>query len=146
MGLPVPMEIITMAGGAILGGVMKLWGLKQQFQLQQQEMMMKMRDQTNDYRLQTLEKGNVHFQWTRRIIALTAVFSVLLLPKLVAVFKPELLVTVGWTEWNPGFLFFDGNEETVWKTLQGLVLTPLDTHAVSLILGLYFGGSIVGHR
>jgi hypothetical protein len=30
-----------------------------------------------------------------------------------------------------------------WKQLKGLVITPLDTHLVSAIVGLYFGASIV---
>jgi hypothetical protein len=53
-------------------------------------------------------------------------------------------VVVGWTEWTPGFLFItEGGEDTVWKTMKGLVLTPLDTHLVSAIVGLYFGASMV---
>jgi hypothetical protein len=32
---------------------------------------------------------------------------------------------------------------TLWKPLEGLVITPLDTHVVSSIIGLYFGGSLV---
>jgi hypothetical protein len=60
------------------------------------------------------------------------------------VFWPELPVVVGWTEWNPGFLFItEGEEQTVWQSLKGLVITPLDTHLVSAIIGLYFGASMV---
>ncbi|MEM9227285.1 MAG: hypothetical protein AAGA45_04900, partial [Verrucomicrobiota bacterium] len=43
----------------------------------------------------------------------------------------------------PGFWFFSSDtEETQWLELKGLVLTPLDTHLLSAIIGLYFGGSL----
>lgn len=146
MGLPIPMEIITMAGGSLLGGLMKLWGMKQDIQIRQQEMMGQILGKVQEGREAIRQNTNPHFQWTRRVIALTCVFAVILLPKLVTIFSPETLVTIGWTEWNPGFLFFSGSEETRWHTVQGLTLTPLDTHTLSLIIGLYFGGSLVGHR
>ena len=84
------------------------------------------------------------FQWTRRIIALTAIFAIVLLPKLVAVFYPMVDVTVGYTNWQPGFWFFkEGKEVFEWFTFQGLVITQLDTNLVSAIIGMYFGGSLV---
>ena len=84
------------------------------------------------------------FQWTSRIIALTSFFSIVVLPKLVAVFSPDVDVTVGYTVFHPGFLFFtDGREAFEWITFKGLVITQLDTNLVSAIIGMYFGGSLV---
>ena len=84
------------------------------------------------------------FQFTRRIIALTSIFAIVLLPKLVPIFYPEILVTVGYTNWKPGFLFFtDGKEIFEWVSFNGLVITQLDTNLVSAIIGMYFGGSLV---
>jgi len=87
---------------------------------------------------------NKGFQLTRRIIALSAIGAVIVWPKVVPVFWPDMPVIVGWTEWKPGFLFLiEGEEQTVWQTMKGLVITPLDTHLVSAITGLYFGASMV---
>ena len=84
------------------------------------------------------------FQWTRRIIALTSVFAIVLLPKLVAVYYPEVSVTVGYTNFQPGFWFLkEGRDVFEWITFQGLVITQLDTNLVSAIIGMYFGGSLV---
>jgi hypothetical protein len=84
------------------------------------------------------------FAWTRRIIALASIFAIVLLPKLVAVFYPDVDVTVGYTNWRPGFWFFkEGREVFEWITFQGLVITQLDTNLVSAIIGMYFGGSLV---
>jgi hypothetical protein len=81
---------------------------------------------------------------TRRIIALLAVFSIVVFPKLVAVFYPDITVTVGYTEFRPGFWFFTSDEEVFkWVTFKGLVITQLDTNLVSAIIGMYFGGSLV---
>ena len=62
----------------------------------------------------------------------------------IAVFWPDVAVTVGYTQWNPGFLFItEGTETVTWQSLKGLVLTPLDTHLLSAIIGMYFGASMV---
>ena len=86
-------------------------------------------------------KNDKHFAWTRRLIALSAVFSIIVLPKLVAVWYPEVSVYVGYTEATGGFFswLFGPDEAIQWKMAQGFVITPLDTHIVSAIVGLYFG-------
>jgi hypothetical protein len=72
------------------------------------------------------------------------VFAVIIWPKIVPVLFPDVPVVVGYTEWNPGFLFFtEGSESVTWRHMKGLVLTPLDTHLLSAIVGLYFGASMV---
>ena len=84
------------------------------------------------------------FTFTRRVIALTSIFAIILLPKLVAVYAPDVSVTVGYTNWMPGFWFFkEGREVFEWVTFEGLVITQLDTNLVSAIIGMYFGGSLV---
>ena len=100
-------------------------------------------------RQQSLDHGlkDKCFALTRRIIALTSVFAIVLLPKLVAVYYPDVSVTVGYTNWNPGFWFIkEGREVFEWITFHGLVITQLDTNLVSAIIGMYFGGSLVKGR
>ena len=86
---------------------------------------------------------NKGFQWTRRISALTAVFFIIAWPKLVPVlFDTPVILT--WTEFTQGFLFLIEKKEVLMdKEFLGLVITPLDTHLMSAIVGLYFGGSLV---
>ena len=137
-----PFEIITMLGSTVLGGVMSVWAESRKAKQDQQKLLitrgefeMKARKAARDVK----DKG---FQWTRRIIALTSVFAIVLLPKLVAVYYPTVDVTVGYTNWNPGGLFRSGREIFEWVTFQGLVITQLDTNLVSAIIGMYFGGSL----
>jgi hypothetical protein len=139
----IPLELITMGASGLLSGLMTIWSQSMQSKQQAFENAiegLKVKAGVID---QARRYGNKGFQFTRRTIALAAVGAIVVWPKVVPLFWPGITVTVGWTEWNPGFLFFEGSEATEWKTLTGLVLTPLDTHLMSAIVGLYFGASVV---
>ena len=140
-GLPV--ELITMLGSSLLGGVMSIWGQSIQAKEANNKMMMAMMTKEAEVIDKARRYDNPHFAWTRRLIALEAIGAVIVWPKVVAVFYPDISVTVGWTEFKPGFLFLEGKEVFAWKQMNGLVITPLDTHLISAIVGLYFGGSLV---
>ena len=141
-----PFEIITMLGSTLLSSVLSIWSQSRKAKEDQQKLLitrgefeMKAKKQSLDHGLK--DKG---FAWTRRIIALVSVFAIVVLPKIVAVFSPSVDVTVGYTNWQPGFWFFkEGREVFEWITFQGLVITQLDTNLVSAIIGMYFGGSLV---
>ena len=139
----IPFEIITMLGSTLLGGLMSLWSQSIKAKQAQQAMLMERAKFQQKAVQSAREYENVGFQWTRRIIALTAIFAIVVLPKVVAVFYPEISVTVGYTEFRPGFMFFSEKEVLKWRALQGLVITPLDTNLVGAIVGMYFGGSLV---
>ena len=138
-----PLELITMLFSTILGGVMSIWGQSIKGRQAQNEMLMQRVNfeakQVN--RARDAGKNDKHFAWTRRLIALSAVFSIIVLPKLVAVWYPDVSVYVGYTEMQGGVMnWLFGPEEAIqWKMAKGFVITPLDTHIVSAIVGLYFG-------
>jgi len=122
---------------------MSIWGQSTKAKQAQQEMLMQRANfqakQVN--RARDAGKNDKHFAWTRRLIALSAVFSIIVLPKVVAVWYPEVTVYVGYTEVQGGFMnwLFGPDEAIQWKMAKGFVITPLDTHIVSAIVGLYFG-------
>jgi len=138
-----PLELITMLFSTILGGVMSIWGQSNKSKAEQNKMLLSranfQAEQVNTAR--DAGKTDSHFAWTRRLIALSAVFSIIVLPKVVAVWYPEVNVIVGYTEVQGGFTnWLFGPEEAIkWITAKGFVITPLDTHIVSAIIGLYFG-------
>ena len=135
-----------MLGSTLLSSLLSIWSQSRKAKEEQQKLLitrgefeMKAKKQSLDHGLK--DKG---FAWTRRIIALVSVFAIVVLPKLVAVYYPLVDVTVGYTNWNPGFWFFrEGRDVFEWITFQGLVITQLDTNLVSAIIGMYFGGSLV---
>ncbi len=139
-----PFEIITMLGSTLISSLLSLWSQRLKAKQDEQKMLIT----RGEFQLKAVDAArnvdNVGFQWTRRIIALSSIFAIVILPKLVAVYYPDVDVTVGYTLFQPGFLFFtDGREVFQWVTFQGLVITQLDTNLVSAIIGMYFGGSLV---
>jgi len=139
-----PFEIITMLGSTLISSLLSLWSQRLKAKQDEQKMLIT----RGEFQLKAVDAArnvdNVGFQWTRRIIALSSIFAIVILPKLVAVYYPDVDVTVGYTLFQPGFLFFtDGREVFEWITFQGLVITQLDTNLVSAIIGMYFGGSLV---
>ena len=141
----IPFEMITMLGSTVLGGVMSIWSQSIKAKQAQQRMMLERAEvQTAAFR-EAREYENVGFQWTRRIIALTAIFAIIVLPKILPLIDPQAQVIVGYLEFKPGFLFFEGKEVMQWVPMaaRGIVITPLDTNLVAAITGLYFGGSLV---
>ena len=139
-----PFEIITMLGSTLISSLLSLWSQRMKAKQDEQKMLIT----RGEFQLKAVDAArnveNAGFQWTRRIIALSSIFAIVILPKLVAVYYPDVDVTVGYTVFNPGFLFFtDGREVFEWITFKGLVITQLDTNLVSGIIGMYFGGSLV---
>ena len=140
-----PFEIITMLASTVLGGLMSVWAESRKAKAEAQKLLIARGEFEMKARKQSLDAGlaDKGFAWTRRIIALTSIFAIVLFPKLVAVYYPDVAVTIGYTSWSPGFLFFkEGREVFEWVTFQGLVITQLDTNLVSAIIGMYFGGSL----
>ena len=138
-----PFEMITMLGSTVLGGVMSIWSQSIKAKQAEQKMLLA----RGKFQMEEIDKArryeNKGFQWTRRIIALTAVFFIIAYPKLVPVFF-DTSVFLTWTEFSRGFLFLVEKKEIVMdKEFFGVVITPLDTHLMSAIIGLYFGGSLV---
>lgn len=137
-----PFEIITFLGSTVLSGVMSLMAKSSEAKRIQNEMMLKHKEQDQEGWKAAREYQNEKFSFTRRTIALASIFAIIVLPKLVPIFSPETMVVVGYHQWNPGFLFFSGHEEILWRSASGLVITPLDTHMVAAITGMYFGNKV----
>ena len=133
-----------MLGSTLLSSLLSIWAQSRKAKDDQQKLLITRGEfemKAVKAARQVKDKG---FQWTRRIIALSAIFAIVVLPKLVAVYYPDVDVTVGYTNWKPGFWFLvEARERFEWITFQGLVITQLDTNLVSAIIGMYFGGSLV---
>ena len=141
----IPMELISMGASTVLGGVLGIMAQNSKDKADQQNMLMA----RADFQSKQFDKArNVQDPFTkntRRWIALMCVMAIIVLPKLAPFIDPSLNIYVGYTEVvSSGFWIFSSSADmTLWKPLDGLVITPLDTHVVSSIIGLYFGGSLV---
>jgi hypothetical protein len=138
-------KIVAGALGAILILIIfrSIWGQSIKAKQDEQKLLLARADNQMKHIEKARTYDNKGFQWTRRIIALTAVFFIIGWPKLVPVFF-DTSVYLTWTEFTRGFLFLIEQKEIVLdKEFFGVVITPLDTHLMSAIIGLYFGGSLV---
>tara|TARA_R100000388_G_scaffold25082_1_gene19448 strand:+ start:964 stop:1398 length:435 start_codon:yes stop_codon:yes gene_type:complete len=141
----IPLELLSMLTSTILGGVLSILAQKSKDKAEEQKMLM----QRAKFQSEQFDKArNVTDQFTkntRRYIALISVISILVIPKLAPFIDPSMPIYVGYTETvSQGFWIFASDiDMTQWKPMTGLVITPLDTHVVSSIIGLYFGGSLV---
>ena len=131
----IPLELMTMLGSGLLSGVLTLFS---QSQRAKQDAFtraiegLSAQSKATDLARRYENKG---FQITRRVIALSAVGAIIVWPKIIAVFWPEIPVTVGYTEWNPGFLFFtEGKELIKWQALRGLVICSVLLWGCTLVL------------
>jgi len=138
-----PFELITMLGSTLLSSVISMVSQNMKAKQDQYKMLLARGKFQVEAFTAAREYDNKGFQWTRRIIAILAVLSIIVLPKIAVIFFPELTVTVGYTEFKPGFLFIPEKEAMKWVAFNGLIITPLDTNLVAAIIGMYFGGSLV---
>lgn len=140
-----PSELVSLLGSSLFGCLMRL--LSFSLMARHKERLLKL------CRLQTIEgsveraRNHPQLPTTRRIIALLAVFSIIVLPKWMAVFRPDIPISIGYSQLKEGFLFFTSASESIhWEQLKGLVITPLDTHLLSAIIGLYFGSALIDFK
>ena len=140
-GLPVEMN--TMLVSSLLCGFITIWGQSIKAKQDEQKMLIARAEAQMSHIEKARTYENKGFQWTRRIIALTAIFFIIVWPKIVPVFF-DTSVFLTWTEFSRGFLFLiEQKELLVDREYAGVVITPMDTHLMSAIVGLYFGGSLV---
>ena len=142
-----PTELVSLFGSSLFGSVIRLFSLS--LISRHRERLIKLCKNKVAFNNIELARKCQHpgLQITRRAIALLAVFSIILLPKLIAIFKPEIPIAVGYSQIKDGFLFFSSAYEKIhWSQFHGLVITPLDTHLLSAIVGLYFGSALVDFK
>nr|ADD96038.1 hypothetical protein [uncultured organism MedDCM-OCT-S04-C369] len=101
-----PFEMITMLGSTVLGGVMSIWSQSIKAKREEQKMLIQRAEVQQKGFKEAREYDNKGFQWTRRIIALTAVFAIVLLPKLMPIISPDTSVIVGYLEFKPSFFLY----------------------------------------
>jgi hypothetical protein len=138
-----PIELVTMFGSTVMGWGLSLFSKITDAKIKREEMLIGRAKAQDEIYSAAREYSNRGYQLTRRFIAIAAVLSIIVWPKIVAVFWPEIPVSISWTELKDGFLFFTDSKEILqWRDIKGLVITPLDTHLMMAIVGLFFGTQI----
>ena len=141
-----PTELVSLLGSSIFGSLIRLIGFS--VTARHRERLIKL--YTSQKMAQSIDCARKHpsvgLQLTRRVIALMAVFSIIILPKLASLLYPDIPIFIGYNQSTDGFLFFSGHTKLIWAQMHGLIITPLDTHLLSAIIGLYFGSALVDFK
>ena len=141
-----PMEVISMVGSTLLGGVMTMWGQAAKDKQDQFKMLIQQNKQIEESVQSAREMRDPFAAWTRRIIALTMIFG-----SLAIIFAAPLMETVTNVpvERQEGFkfLFMDFTHTvTEYVQLKGFVV-PEWLHIVVLnIVGFYFGSAAMQRK
>ena len=147
-----PLELFTFLGSALLGGIKTIIMMKIKKNSQHKEAQLLALNARAKVQQTAREHDDKGFKITRRIIALTVVFCVILLPFLspyVSMYSylfadfplPYIPITFGYTQLEPGLWPFTSDVDlTKWVIFdKGFVITPFHTHMMSAITGFYFG-------
>ena len=139
----IPMELISMLGSTVLGGIMSIMAQKGQAEQEKQKMLMQ---RAGFAAKQTDKARNVkdaHTKHTRRWIALMCVFSIIVVPIVAPIFTDVNVIYQIITEQDSGWWIFGSTYETsIWKEGNSIFITNLQSHTIFSIIGLYFGGSL----
>jgi len=140
-----PIELISMLVSTVLGGVLSIMAQKGKDKADEQKMLMQRANFDAKQKDKARDVQDPFTKSTRRWIALICVVAIIVLPKLAPFIDSSMPIYVGYTEavMQGWWIFASSTDVTQWKPMTGLVITPLDTHVVSSIVGLYFGGSLV---
>ena len=138
----IPAELITGAVSSLMAFGSSIVAMKQKQKADEQRMLIGRLSADEKSRVRAeggSEEAQREKRWTRRVIALTTIVSVLVLPMLAPLVG--INVVTGWTELSGGFWpFTDPQQHMIWHQVSGgVVITPLHTHVMMAIIGFYFG-------
>ena len=141
--MAIPMELITMGAGFVASAFTTLFKQAQDKRQQMFEMaMMRGEAQAKIFRRAREYKGSTGFHLTRRAIALAVIGTLLFSTMLAPIWFPDLHISVMLDQVKDGL--FSGPHDVI-KTYtypEGIVITPVITHMVYAITGLFMGNQI----
>lgn len=146
----IPMEVLTFLGSTILGGTLRLIGAAQEAKRQERQLTIKALAQKAEGVEKAREERDPKTANVRSAMALMITFSVIVLPKLAAIYAAVanvyLPVTVSYTQTQLKWFGLKTIEAIQWHESIGVMITPLDTHAWAAVGGFFFGAYVTNRR
>jgi len=139
----IPVEILTMGGGALVGFFFKLVAKRAENEQKRFEMIMREKNfieesANNAVKRVPIEAG----KWVRRLIVVSVLFGVILAPFVVTFFNHPIVVEELITRkilWG----LLGTRTEPVFIEIEGYLLVPEIRQALTAIIGFYFGQATV---
>lgn len=137
---PIPVELITMFGGSIVGFVFKMMAEKEKLRAAQFDRMMQAVDKADQSFDRAVERVPISAgKMVRRTIVLCVLFGVILAPFIMALLS--LPVVIQLSEERPEYLFglFGGGVHSQFVEVRGYLLIEEVRQTLTAIIGFYFG-------
>ena len=134
----IPAEIMTMAGGSLVGFFFKLVAKRAENEQKRFEMFMKEKELADKSADKAVARVSVDAgKWVRRLIVVSVLFGVILAPFVVTFFNHPIVVEELITKkvlWG----LLGTRTEPVFVEVEGYLLVPEIRQALTAIIGFYF--------
>ena len=139
----IPAEIMTMAGGSLVGFFFKLVAKRAENEQKRFEMFMKEKEFADKSADKAVERVGVDAgKWVRRLIVVSVLFGVILAPFITTFLNHPIVVEELITKkvlWG----LLGTRTEPVFVEVEGYLLVPEIRQALTAIIGFYFGQATV---
>ena len=139
----IPLESISLIGGALSGFVMKAWAQKAQDEKEKFDRMMNAIDKSNESsdlavkRVPNDKNGNI----IRRIIVLLILANVVLFPFILSLLEKRSIIQIDLPIKEHLMGLFSTGGKTVFYDLHSYLISSAAVQGLFYILGFYFGQS-----
>jgi len=139
----IPAEILTMAGGSIVGFFFKLVAKRAENEQKRFEMILKDKQFSEESANNAVERVPIEAgKWVRRLIVVSVLFGVILAPFVTTLMNHPIVVEEMVTKkilWG----LLGTTTEPVFVEIEGYLLVPEIRQALTAIVGFYFGQATV---
>ena len=139
----IPVEIMTMAGGSLVGFFFKLVAKRAENEQKRFEMIMREKKFIEESVNNAVERVPIEAgKWVRRLIVVSVLFGVILAPFVVTFLNHPIVVEELVTRkilWG----LLGTRTEPVFIEIEGYLLVPEIRQALTAIIGFYFGQATV---
>ena len=139
----IPAEILTMAGGSIVGFFFKLVAKRAENEQKRFEMFMKEKQLVEESANNAVKRVPIEAgKWVRRLIVVSVLFGVILAPFITTFMNHPIVVEEIITKkilWG----LLGTRTEPVFIEIEGYLLVPEIRQALTAIVGFYFGQATV---
>ena len=136
-------EMINLFGSAGLGAIMQIMGAKANAQAEMMKNLTANHKLEEESRDKVRNNTNSFFMMTRRIIVLSCIFSIIIVPTLAPLISDvpiyiQTEVTTG-SDW---LIFDTRNTSYTWQQVEGIAILDWHKNIILSIVSMYVGSSI----
>ena len=136
-------EMVNLLGSASLGAVMQIMGAKANAQAEMMKQLTANHKLEEESRDKVRNNTNSFFMMTRRIIVLSCIFAIIIVPVLAPLFTDTAIYIQTEVTTGSDWLIFDtSNARSLLNIAQGIAILDWHKNIILSIVSMYVGSSI----